>query len=143
MSVLYEKISFPSGSSLRIRSINRQHFTFPLHLHNELEINYILDSFGNRFVGDSVEYFQSGDFVLLGSQLPHTWQNNEIFYENRSTVKVKAVSIQFGTNFIKHTSSYPELIHISEMLKNNRRAGGRIYLLLHVLSRSQSLSPFR
>ena len=121
MSVLYEKISFPSGSSIRTRSINRQHFTFPLHLHNELEICYILDSYGTRFVGDSVEYFQTGDFVLLGSQLPHTWQNHEIFYENSSKNSLKAVSIQFGTNFIDQTSLYPELVHISKMLKKSTR----------------------
>lgn len=121
MSVLYEKISFPSGSSIRARDINRQHFTFPLHLHDELELNYILDSYGTRFAGDSVEYFQSGDFVLLGSQLPHTWQNHEKFYANRSTLNVKAISIQFGTNFIDLTASYPELMHISEMLKKSTR----------------------
>lgn len=119
--MLFEKISFPAGSSIRTRFINRQHFTFPLHLHNELELNYILESFGTRYVGDSVEYFQQEDFVLIGSKLPHTWQNHEKFYENHSKHKVQAVSIQFGTNFIEHLASYPELSHISEMLKQSTR----------------------
>jgi AraC-like DNA-binding protein len=46
---------------------------FCWHYHSEIELAWIRKGNGLRYVGHSVEPFQSGDLVLLGRNLPHTW----------------------------------------------------------------------
>jgi AraC-like DNA-binding protein len=121
MAVLYEKISLITDSSLIARWNKNQHFTYPLHIHDEYEIVYIVESFGTRYVGDSVESFQEGDLVLVGGKLPHTWQNNEVFVKNLSTHQVKAVVIQIGTDFYQIAAKFAELNHIKQLLEKSQR----------------------
>ncbi len=59
---------------IELQESNKQ-FDYPWHYHPEPEITYILSSHGVRHVGNSTENFYCDDLVLLGSNLPHTWQS--------------------------------------------------------------------
>ncbi len=48
-------------------------FHFYWHYHQEVELVWIRHGSGLRYVGHAVEPFTSGDLVLLGPNLPHTW----------------------------------------------------------------------
>lgn len=51
---------------------------FPLHIHPEYEIIYVMKSSGKRYVGDSIAPFWPGDLCLLGPNLPHTFYNKHL-----------------------------------------------------------------
>ncbi|TDN98390.1 AraC family transcriptional regulator [Sunxiuqinia elliptica] len=121
MKMLYEKVSITPESLIITRWNKSQHFMMPMHFHDEYELIYIAKSFGTRYVGDSLEPFKEGDLVLVGSKLPHTWQNNEIFIENPATHPVRAVVIQFGLDFVSYLNRFPEFQHISNMLELAQR----------------------
>jgi AraC-like DNA-binding protein/quercetin dioxygenase-like cupin family protein len=52
-------------------------FYYPWHYHPELELAYILSGKGVRYVGNSIENFYEDDLVLLGSNLPHSWNTTD------------------------------------------------------------------
>jgi AraC-like DNA-binding protein len=70
-------------------------FQFKWHYHPEYELTYIVKGSGYRIVGNSYEYFDDGDLVLLGNHLPHTWSG-----KLNDNIKSDAVVIQFSKEFI-------------------------------------------
>lgn len=55
----------------------KKEFNFPLHYHEEFELNMILNATGaKRIVGDHVEVIDDLELVLVGSNLSHAWFTN-------------------------------------------------------------------
>ena len=67
--------------------------------HPEVELTLIRKGRGMRLVGDSIEQFNSGDLVLLGSHLPHLWGSDAIYFEHVPGLTVEAVAIHFKDDF--------------------------------------------
>lgn len=113
---MHEQVLIPGGSPIRVKWNDYPHFTYPWHFHSELEIVYVIRSYGVRFVADSMEKFEEGDLVMVGSQVPHYWKNDEAFHQGNSDLKVNAVVIQFSADFLDRSiSNYPELSHLKEL----------------------------
>lgn len=52
----------------------KKEFNFPLHFHEEYELNLILNAKGaKRIVGDNIETIDDMELVLVGSNLNHAW----------------------------------------------------------------------
>jgi len=68
-------------------------FAFEWHRHVACELTLITAGRGRRFVGNHVDLYDPGDLVLLGGNLPHTWQS--IGGEWQS-----AVVLQFRRDFL-------------------------------------------
>lgn len=74
------------------------HFYNPWHFHPDCELTLILKSYGQRQVGDCIENFGPGDLVLVGSNLPHVWKNDEIFFDEKMNMKAQAIAEHIGMN---------------------------------------------
>lgn len=119
-SIMHEQVLIPGGSPIRVKWNDFPHFTFPWHFHHEMEIVYVIRSYGTRFVADSMEPFTEGDLVMVGSQVPHYWKNDEVFYSGNTQMRVNAVVVQFAPDFMeKAINNYPEMSHIKELLKRS------------------------
>src|SRR3954454_2165183 len=86
--------------------------------HPELELHYVIRGEGVRFIGDNISNFSSGEIVLLGSNLPHTWRCKEEYFENNPSHDVEAIVIHFlpdclGRDFL----SLPEAYMIPKLLE--------------------------
>lgn len=121
MPIIYEKIDFKPHTSLVARWNKFKNMSYPLHQHDEYELLFVYRSYGTRYVGNSIELFKEGDLVLVGPNLPHCWQNDEIFLENHPSHQAKAVIIQFGKTFLSEVFQYPEFDSINKMLSSSHR----------------------
>ena len=82
----------------------RKKFDFPIHFHPEFELNLMLNGKGaKRTVGDSIEYIDNVELVMVGPNLIHGWQKGKT--ESNS---IREVTIQF----------HGDLFHQSLMQKN-------------------------
>lgn len=95
MKIEKTKITSYLNSSVSVISREDSFFQAPFHSHPELELVYIKESHGKRIIGNSVEHFVSGDMVFLGSDIPHVWLNDEIYYQGICTLKAKAIVVYF------------------------------------------------
>lgn len=105
------------GSPLKVKYCDYEYFKYPLHQHGELEIIYITESTGTRYVGNNVERYAPGDIVLVGSFLPHMYKSDAIYYSREKKDRVKAIIVQFAMEFARSSFfTYPELKNIATLL---------------------------
>jgi AraC-like DNA-binding protein len=96
MRAIFEQISASDERSIRYRQFSNTRFDAPFHFHPALELTYIEQGQGRRLVGRQVANFESGDLVLLGPNLPHTWLTEPSEVQGQ---QVYAWVIQFQHDF--------------------------------------------
>lgn len=107
-------------SSPRVKTMDQHFLDVPVHFHDSCELLYFEEGFGTRIVGDHTDDFTSGDMVLIGPNLPHTWQTNSIFHQGRH--KIKSYVIYFKQDFLQEISSQtPDHVRISDFLERSLR----------------------
>lgn len=97
MRAHFEKLTAGRESFL---TFERKDWEFPFywHYHPEFELTLILDSSGQRLVGDSIADYGPGDLVLLGPNLPHSWRSGPVKSGARKVHR--AVVTQFRADFL-------------------------------------------
>lgn len=76
MKSYLERLTVPDDASWVL--LNRRledEIPFEWHHHPEFELTLTLNSRGQRYVGDDISPYDDGDLVLLGPNLPHTWNS--------------------------------------------------------------------
>ena len=113
MKPSFEQITTGIENSFSVIELNLNRFEGPYHFHPEIELTWIRNSSGKRFVGINISDYEPGDLVLLGANIPHCWQSmNESSPDN-----AQAVVIQFHSNFAGDTFlKLPELKKIQELI---------------------------
>lgn len=76
MKPAFEKILPVAGSSWSYTQCQVEDgIPFEWHHHPEYELTLTLNSEGHRYVGNSIERYADGDLVLLGANIPHSWNS--------------------------------------------------------------------
>ncbi|HEV9038704.1 MAG TPA: AraC family transcriptional regulator [Puia sp.] len=97
-------------------------FPCPWHYHPEYELVLVIKSTGRRMVGDHIGYFQEGDLVFMGPQLPHVWVNDEQYIQSQSKSAASAIVIQFVEKFLgEYFFNIPEIEAFKKKLKLLKR----------------------
>jgi AraC-like DNA-binding protein len=123
----YLKVLPEENSSIHVRYEKCRYFDNPWHFHPELELNLIVKSTGTRFVGDGIGNFGEGDLVLLGSNIPHYWRNDESYFEKNDEGAARAIIIRFKEQFLgRLQNQIPELQPLDQLFTRAKRG-----LLIH------------
>jgi AraC-like DNA-binding protein len=95
-------------------------FPFAWHYHAELELTWIEAGSGSRIVGDHAEPYQTGDLVLLGRDLPHTWSSE---HPRRRAGAHRAVVVQFSAELFAQggTATEAEFGPLRDLLRRASR----------------------
>lgn len=91
---LFQKISLESWQGAFL--VLRGKFHVVWHYHPEIEITYVEHGRGVRYVGESEEYFNAGDLVLVGSLLPHVWVIDPEYHQLNPDTPPESKVIQFS-----------------------------------------------
>lgn len=117
MKAVYEDIASKQGNeSFLAYGFTVPAFEFKWHYHPEYELTLITKGNGKRLVGDSYESFETGDLVLLGPDLPHTWSSEAAKYKDAS-----AIVIQFSESFIEKFLQLKEFSPVADLLSASSR----------------------
>lgn len=118
MKAILEKIEPAFGSSFTIRRFddmeecNRPHW----HFHPEYEIVYVSNGRGKRHIGDHISFYDDGDLIFLGPNLPHFGFTEELFEEHVEIV-VQMKEDFLGQEFL----SKPEMEAIRRLFERSRQ----------------------
>ena len=91
----FYKVNPAAGESYAAYHLKSRNFGSIWHYHPELELHYTIRGHGMRFIGDNISAFEPGEVILLGENLPHSWQCQQEYYANDPQASVEAVVIQF------------------------------------------------
>ncbi len=147
MQAQYFKLPKQFDKSILVRKDHLPYFYSDWHYHPELELVYIIKGEGTRFVGDNIARFESGDLVLLGSNLPHVWKSDEDYFKSESKNMVAAIVIHFQIDFLgSQLWSVPEFSLINKLLESSC-SGISFHLplkdpLIKLLIKLPNLAPF-
>lgn len=126
---------------------NVPYFNTPFHFHPECELVYILEGNGKRIVGDSVAPFSPGDVIFLGSNVPHVWYSDKVYYQKGTGLTSRAIVIYFnseifGRNFyaLNETQGLKKLFHKAERgIQITGQAGKKLGKLVEQMPHKKNL----
>jgi len=106
MKPALEHLPREKGQSFVVKHFDYKYYPTPWHYHPEMEIVLVTESTGKRFIGDDISDFKPGNLAFLGSNIPHTYRNDDKYYENGSGLRAQSIVIHFteaslGNDFLQ------------------------------------------
>lgn len=165
MKVLPFKIPKPEKEVLVYQEDHEEVFYDQLHQHDEIQISYVKQGSGSLIVGGSINYYKTGDTLIIGENVSHVFKSDSSFTSESIMYSLFFTKTSFGKEFfeltdLKRTNEFfkdavfgiriidnqTKIIKIFEKLKNQTKIG-RIASLLKILniiilSEKQPLSSF-
>jgi AraC-like DNA-binding protein len=103
--------------SFDFKRFTKAKFDFIWHHHPEFELTYIIEGYGVRYVGSSIEPFHAGDFCLLGGDVPHAYGSHPQMRGKAKWLVLHFLPDRFGREFWR----FPETLEFSNLLKASQR----------------------
>ncbi len=119
MSTIYREITpLTQNDCFTLFSRVKKEFDFPLHNHEEFELNFIANAANTkRIVGDHTDLIDDLELVLVGSNLPHGW-----FTHLCRSGEVHEITIQFHRDlFDEKLLRRNQLSFISTLLERSAK----------------------
>lgn len=116
------KSLIPDNTCFLIKKIVEPYFDPIFHSHPEYQLSLVLKGEGNRFVGNSIQAFYSGDMVLVGPNLPHVWKNHHSYFEQKLPTGTTVLVLYFkGDIFGDSIANKVEFHKINMLLQQSSR----------------------
>lgn len=114
----FEKINPAFGSSITIRQYRdpcRNKLPY-WHIHPEMELVYVNGGSGKRHIGNQLSYFNNGDLIFIGANLPH------FGFTDRLTANRSETILQMREDFLGESFfSIPEMAPVKKLMERAKR----------------------
>lgn len=133
--------------SFSVTHVRDRHLLKLFHFHEQPEIVAIIKSTGTRYVGDNISRFEPGEIAIIGSNLPHMWQNDDSYFESE-TNNAEAVAIHLSKEFLNSSFlEFPENDGIRNLISLSKRGflvknSPSIFSKILMLSESKDYQAF-
>lgn len=115
MKPAFERVEFGDHCSVRVYHRRLPRIPFEWHRHPEYELTLTLNSYGKRYIGDSIADYVDQDLVLVPPNLPHTWASNRSLDAASPQV---AIVIWFAGDWARRLSDVcPEYAPLRHLLR--------------------------
>jgi AraC-like DNA-binding protein len=122
MDPILEKIAPTTSHSFSLKEDIMPHITIGWHHHPEYELTLQAQGEGTRVIGDHVSWFDPGDLLLIGPNLPHYMRNAAEYYEGDPQLRCRAIVVHFLPSFLGDDFFLaPELASIRKLLNQSAR----------------------
>ncbi|MGF7216283.1 AraC-like DNA-binding protein [Spirosoma lacussanchae] len=123
-AIVNDKIS--ANQVFLVKEIVKPFFSTDFHFHRECQLVYVVQSSGQRIVGDSVEPFEDGELVFLGSDVPHVWHNEKKYFQGSGEFHAHSLAMYiFPDRLIETMAAYGNKQVVESWLSTAQR--GIIY----------------
>lgn len=102
-----------------IFSRTKTEFDFPLHYHEEYELNFIKNAKGaQRIIGNHIEEIQNIELVLVGSNLPHVWKTHKC-----KSKEILEITLQFHKDLFDDKFLQRNQLHFIRAMLEKSKVG--------------------
>jgi len=112
MRLLKTEITPFINNSLHVELRDQAYLFSPLHgrpcyhSHPELELVFVIEGHGKKIIGNKVTDYKTGDMVFIGSNVPHLWLSDPVFYKKDSTLHAKVVIMYINPKIFESMLSF-------------------------------------
>ena len=99
MKILPFKIPKSEQATIIFQIDDDEFFYDKLHQHEEIQISLIIEGRGTLITGDAVNYYNQGDILVIGSNLPHVFKSDAKASETSKMYSIFFTENAFGEKF--------------------------------------------
>ncbi len=93
-------------------------FDFPMHSHEEIELNFIHNAKGaRRIIGDHISEIDEYELVLVGSNIPHVWETHHSKSNEIHEITIQFHKDLFDDKFLRRN----QMSYIRKMLERSAK----------------------